>query len=334
MVKIACSFNSKIIERFGPKRPDDWDFQYIKFPCSDEELIEQCKDVDVLFCGPVDPIRRNVIENLDNCKLIQSLGVGYDKIDLEAAREKGIFVCNNRAVNAVPVAELSVGLMIACLRRICDADKKIKNGKFVENFKEYQVMGQTELSSKTVGLVGLGAIGKTLTKILTAFGCKVMYYDVVRASLDFEEEYNIQYASYDEILEHCDIISYHVPVTDATRNMVRKETIEKMKQNAIIINIARGEIVNNEDLAEALNNGRIIAGLDVVSPEPPPADLALFHLNEVGKSRLTMTPHIAGTTDDAFMRMVSWSYENMKKVMNGEIPNNVVNKLDSMTVSV
>lgn len=332
MVKIACTFNPKVIEKFGPTRPDDWDLNYIKYPCSDEELVEQCKDVDILFCGPVDPIRRNVIEKLDNCKLIQSLGVGYDKIDLEATKEKGIFVCNNRAVNAIPVAELSIGLMISGLRRICDADKDIKNGKFHEKFNEYRVKGQSELSSKTVGLVGMGAIGQTLAKLLKAFGCNILYYDIARASLDFENEYDVEYASYEEILERCDIISYHVPVTDTTRNMVRKETIEKMKKDAIIINVARGEIVNNEDLADALNEGRIIAGLDVVAPEPPPEDLPLFHLNEIGKTRLIITPHIAGTTDDAFERMVSWSYENFRKVMNGENPNNIVNRLELVSV--
>ena len=101
-----------------------------------------------------------------------------------------------------------------------------------------------------------------------------------------------------------------------------------MKQDAIIVNVARGEIVNNEDLAEALNAGRVVAGLDVVAPEPPAADHPLLNLTEEGNSRLTITPHIAGTTDDAFKRMVQWSYDNMKRVMAGERPNNVVNGLE------
>ncbi len=327
MVKVACSCNRNIIERFGSRRPENWDFKYIQYPCSDEKLIEQCKDANILFCGPVDPIRKNVIENLEKCKLIHSLGVGFDKIDLKAAKEKGIYVCNNRAVNAVPVAELAIGLMISCLRGMCQADKKIKGGKFHESFKEYQVKGQSELNSRVVGLVGLGAIGKAVAKMLNAFGCKVMYCDKVRAPLEFEKEYDLEFATYDEILEKCDIISYHVPVLDSTRNMVRKETIEKMKQDVIIINVARGEIVNNEDLAEALNNGRVIAGLDVVAPEPPPEDFPLFHLNDVGNTRLTITPHIAGTTDGAFQRMVKWSYDNMIKGINGERPKNLVNGL-------
>lgn len=329
MVKVRVTCNKNIIERFGVKKPEGWDFKYINYPCSDEELVEQCKDADIIFCGPVDYFRREVIEQLDNCKLIHSLGVGFDKIDLQAAKEKGIYVCNNRAVNAAPVAELAVGHMINCLRRMPEADAKIKArgvDGFNESFKEYQVKGQNELGSRVIGLVGLGAIGKAAVGMLQAFGCKIKYYDVFRDE-KFEQEKGLEYCEYNEILKTCDIISYHVPVLETTRDMVRKETIDLMKQDAIIINVARGEIVNNEDLAEALNNGRVFAGLDVIAPEPPTADHPIFNLNEVGKARLSITPHIAGTTDDAFIRMSKWSYEDMEKVMRGERPNNVVNGL-------
>ncbi len=330
MVKVRMTANRNYIEKFGVQKPEGWDFQYINYPCSDDELAEQCKDADIVFCGPVDFFRREVIEKLDRCKLIQSLGVGFDKIDLEAAKEKGIFVCNNRAVNAVPVAEIAVGHMISCQRRMMEADQIIKEkgaAGFIESYKSYQVKGQSELSERAVGLVGLGAIGKAAVQMLKGFGCKLYYYDMIRASQDYERENDLTFASYEEILEKCDVIAYFVPVTDKTRNMVRKETIAKMKQDAIIINVSRGEIVNNEDLAEALNEGRVFAGLDVVAPEPPTEDHPLFNLNEVGNARLSMTPHIAGTTNDAFVRMSQWSYDNMVKVMNGERPNNVVNGL-------
>ena len=327
MFKIKCTFTPKIIEKFGGEKPEGMDFEYIKFPCSDEELIEQLKEADVLFCGPVDFIRKNVIDSLPNLKLIQSLGVGYDKIDLEAAKAKSVYVCNNRALNAASVAEHAILLMLACIKKLAYADAKIKEGKFNEVFREYQVKGHTELGGKTVGLIGLGAIGKAVTKYLDAFGCKLLYTDVIRCDKEFEEKYNLKYTDYDELYEKCDILSYHVPVQPETRNMINKEAIAKMKDNVIIINVSRGEIVNNEELAEALNSGKVIAGLDVIAPEPPSDDHPLFHLNETGRERLTMTPHIAGTTDDAFVRMCNWSYENMRKVMNGEKPNNIVNGL-------
>lgn len=193
--------------------------------------------------------------------------------------------------------------------------------------REFAVKGQFELSSRVIGLVGLGAIGKALVSMLKPFGCKIYYYDVFRASEDYEKENGIEYATYETILEKCDIISYHVPVLDETRDMVRKETIDKMKDDAIIINVSRGEIVNSADLAEALNNGKIFAGLDVIAPEPPPVDHPILNLTEEGNARLSITPHIAGTTDDAFIRMSQWSYENMVRVMNGERSNNIVNSL-------
>ncbi len=330
MVKVRITCPEAIIERFGVPKPEGWDFKYIKFPCSDEELIEQCKDADIIWCGPVDHFRREVIEKLDNCKLIHSLGVGFDKIDLEAAKEKGIFVCNNRAVNAVPVAELALVHMLNCLRRIPATDARIKNegaDGFMACFKEYFAKGQSELGSRVVGLVGLGAIGKAAVDFLRPFGCKVVYYDVFRASKEYEEKNNLEFVTYEELLKLSDIISYHVPVLDETRDMVRKETIDMMKQDAIIVNVARGEIVNNQDLADALNSGKVYAGLDVIAPEPPTNANPLFHLNEIGKGRISITPHIAGTTDDAFIRMSKWSLDDMVKVMNGERPNNIVNGL-------
>ena len=327
--KVRVTLRKSVVERFGVERPAEWDWKYVNYPCSDEELIEQCKDADILYVGPVDPISRNVIEHLDNCKMIHSHGVGFDKIDLEAAREKGIYVCNNRSVNAVPVAELAITHMLNCLRRVPSTDAKIKAGGldgFKQCFEDYNINGHKELSGRTVGLVGLGAIGKAAVKILKAFNCEILYYDVFRAE-EFEIENNVKYCTYDEILEKCDIISYHVPVLDSTINMVRKETIDKMKQDAIIINVARGEIVNDQDLVDALEAGKVYAGIDVISPEPPSADHPMFHINDAGKARLSWTPHIAGTTNEAFTRMVEWTYNDIKKVMAGERPNNIVNKL-------
>lgn len=330
MVKVKVTCNKNIIERFGVKKPEGMDFEYIDFPCSDERLAEQCKDADIIFCGPVDYFRRPVIEALDHCKLIHSLGVGFDKIDLEATKEKGIYVCNNRAVNAKPVAELAVAHMINALRRIPEADHKIKAGGvdgFQESFTDYQKKGQSELGTRTVGLVGFGAIGKEAAKILKAYGCTLKYYDAFRAPEEVEKEFDIEFSTYEDICKTCDIISYHVPVLDETRGMCCKKYIDMMKDGAVVVNVARGEIVNNEDLAAALDAGKVFAGLDVIAPEPPTADHPIFNLTEEGKNHLSITPHIAGTTDDAFIRMSEWSYADMVKVMNGERPNNVVNGL-------
>lgn len=327
MTKVIALKEPNGVQRFGVEKPEGMEFDFIEWPCSDEELKEALKDADILWTGPVDFIRKDVIDSAKNLKLIQSLGVGFDKIDLEAAKANGVYVCNNRAVNAKSVAEHAVGLMLACLKKTAPNDARIKNGEFDKCFAEFKANGHKELGTRTVGLVGLGAIGKEACKYLKAFGSKVLYYDVVKADEAFEKEYDLKYCTLDELYEQCDILSYHVPVLDSTRGMVNKAAIAKMKKDVIIINVARGEIVNNDDLKEALNNGRVTAGLDVIAPEPPAPDHPLFTLNEVGNNHITITPHIAGTTDDAFIRMVQWSYDNMRKVMAGEKPNNVVNGL-------
>lgn len=327
MAKIVSTMKQALMEKFGVEKPAGWEIEYVDYPCDDDVIAEACKDADYLLCGPVDPISKNLIDKISHIKLIHSLGVGFDKIDLQAAKDQNIYVCNNQAVNAMPVAELAVTLMINSARRIAQADAAIKKGGFHQQFQEYRVKGQRELGGFTVGLVGMGAIGKVAAKILNAYGSKLYYSDVVKLDPDFEKQYNIEQVSFEEICEKCDIISFHVPVLDSTRGMVNKDTIAKMKKDVIIINVSRGEIVNNKDLKEALENERVFAGLDVIAPEPPSDDHPLLNLNEVGNSRLTITPHIGGTTDDAFMRMQTWVYENMVRVEKGERPINIVNKM-------
>lgn len=327
MAKIVSTMKRALMEKFGVEKPAGWEIEYVDYPCADDVIAEACKDADYLLCGPVDPISKNLIDKIGHIKLIHSLGVGFDKIDLQAAKDNDIFVCNNQAVNAMPVAELAVTMMVNTARRIAQADAAIKKGGFHDQFQEYRVKGQRELGGQTVGLVGMGAIGKVAAKILNAYGSKLYYSDVIKLDDEFEKQYNLTKVSFEEICEKCDIISFHVPVLDSTRGMVNKDTIAKMKKDVIIINVSRGEIVNNEDLKEALENERVYAGLDVIAPEPPSDDHPLLNLNEVGNSRLTITPHIAGTTDDAFIRMQTWVYENMVRVENGERPINIVNKM-------
>lgn len=328
MTKIKCTFSPSVVDRFGKNRPKEMDFDYINYPLSDEDFIEQLKDADILFCGPMEFITKKIIEGGKKLKLIQSIGAGYDKIDLEYARQRGIYVCANRGANAIAVAEQTILLMLSCLKKLPYADARIKSGHFNDVFEEYRANGHCELGACTVGLIGMGAIGKMVAKFLHAFGAKIMYNDVVRADQDFEELYNVQFMEREEIYKGCDIISYHVPVLPATTGILNKEAIAKMKENVILINVSRGEIVNNEDLAEALNAKKVIAGLDVVAPEPPDEKThPLLNLTQDGNDRLTITPHMAGTTDNAFQRMCDWAYANMVKVMNGERPDNIVNGL-------
>lgn len=328
MTRIKSTIKPPLVERFGVEIPEGMELEFINYPCTDDELIAAAKDADVLWVSPVDIISKNVIDSLPNLKLIQSLGVAFDKIDLAAAKDAGVYVCNNRAVNAASVAEHAVCLMLACLKSLPYFDARIKKGEFGEAMDDSRKVGHFELGTRTVGLIGLGAIGQEAVKYLTAFGCKLYYYDTKQAPKEYEEKYGLTYGTLDELYANCDILSFHVPVLDSTRGMVNKDSIAKMKKDVIIINVSRGEIVNNEDLRDALNNEQVIAGLDVIAPEPPAADHPLITLTEKGNARLCATPHIAGTTNDAFIRMSQWSYDNMVKVVAGERPNNVVNGLE------
>ncbi len=316
-----------LIEKFPVPLMGGWEISYAKHPLDEDNIADLAKDADYLLVGAVDDISADLINRMKHIKLIQSLGVGFDKIDLEAAKENGIYVCNNYGVNAAPVAELAVTLMATVLRRVAYTDAAIKAGEYDEQFNDYRIRGQHELAAMRVGLVGMGSIGKKVAKLLNAYGCELYYSDVNAVDEDTKKAYNLTRLDLDELCATCDIISFHVPVLDATRGMVNKELISKMKDDAIVINISRGEIVNNDDLKEALENGKIYAGLDVIAPEPPEKDHVLLNLSEEANKRLTITPHIGGTTDEAFIRMIEWSYENMLKVEQGERPINIVNGL-------
>ncbi len=327
MTKLATTLKKSLIERFGVKVPEYLDIEYVDYPCSDDEIVKACEGASYLLTSPIHIISRNLIERLDSVKMIHSLGVGFDKIDLEAAREKGIYVCNNSGVNSQSVAELAVGMMSNSLRRIVQTDAKIKAGGYEEQFMEYRKLGQRELGTATVGLVGMGSIGKVIARLLNAYGSKLYYCDVVEVEKDFANKYDLEKITYDEICEKCDVICFQVPVLDATRGMLNSEAIAKMKQDAVVVNVSRGEIVNNEDLKDALEGEKIFAALDVLAPEPPSKDHPLLNLNEVGNSRLSITPHIGGTTNEAFIRMQIWVYENIARLENGERPIHIVNGL-------
>lgn len=325
MIKVVVSLPKERVERYNVKPPENFHLEYIKYPYTDEELIEVGKDATFLFLS-LSPASKKVVESLKHAKLIQSEGAGYDGIDLEATKEAGIYVCNAKGVNKVAVAEHTIGLMLAALRRTAEADKQIKKGNFVANYLDYEKRGMRELSSCHVGIIGIGDIGREVVKRLKPFGCKVSYYNHRRQSEEVDKRLGVEYMDLNDLYKNCDIISIHVPLTSTTENMINKDTINLMKRNAIIINTARGGIVNQEDLAQALIEGRIEgAALDTISPQPPNPEHPLLNLNEDAARRLILTTHIAGITSEAFARMQKVAWSNMLKVLNGVRPDNIVN---------
>ena len=324
MLTIVTTVTKQRFEKYGVSFHEDWNVKYLS-GASQSELAEACKDADVLFVGSTDVVSAEVINANPQLKLIQAEGVAFDKIDVEAAKAAGIPVSNNRAVNNVSVAEHTIGLILAGLRRTALCTSEIASKPYTQVQGEYRAQGEHELGGMTVGLVGFGAIGREVAKRLQGWDCNLVYYDAYPPSKEVEEQLHVTYMEQDELFRKADVISLHVPVLPTTTGMINKETMATMKKNVLIVNTARGEIINQEDLVEALENGDIYgAALDVVYPEPAPDDLPLFHMSEAGRSRLTFTPHVGGTTDEAFTRMLRWTVENCERVEKGEKPINSV----------
>jgi D-3-phosphoglycerate dehydrogenase len=177
-------------------------------------------------------------------------------------------------------------------------------------------------------MIGMGVIGREVAKRLAPWGCRLVYTDPIRMDEELEKAYGLEYVTQEELMRESDIISIHVPVLPSTINMINRETLSMMKNDVLLVNVARGEIVNNDDLAWALEAHEIgFAALDTVAPEPMPDDHPLRNLRPDADARVLFTTHSAGRTDQAFKRMLEWAIASMKKMENGERPNNIVNGL-------
>ncbi|MCF0142576.1 MAG: glycerate dehydrogenase [Parasporobacterium sp.] len=325
--KVLSTVIESRFDKYGIHFPADWEVKYLDFPYTDEQMIEAAKDVDYIFVNATHPVTANVIKNCGHIKLIQSEGVAFDKIDIAAAKEMGIPVSNNRGANANGVAELTVGLMMAAYRRIALSDKRLKREDFVTVKNDSLAMGIHELGGKHIGFVGMGAIAKEAVKRLQNWNVTISYYDVFRPTPEQEQELGITYMPYEKLVRECDVLSFHVPALPETINMLSTEQFKAMKNTAIVVNTARGEVIDQAALAKALEAGEIAhAALDVLTPEPTPADHPLLNMTQEGMDRLTLTPHVGGMTDEAFITMLNGGIDNFARVENGEAPINVVNK--------
>ncbi|WP_051401583.1 2-hydroxyacid dehydrogenase [Advenella kashmirensis] len=244
-------------------------------------------------------------------RFVQKFGAGYDKIDLQAARDNGVGVAIASGMNADPVAELVVFLILAVYRRFRYLDETIRAGQWVKS--EMRAKARS-LSGKTVGIVGLGAIGRAVSGRVQAFDAKVIYHNRVRLGEQEETRLNVIYCTLDELIEKADILSLHLPLTPRTRGLICAEKIARMKSDAIIINTARGELIVEDDLVEALRSGRIMgAGLDVFGTEPIGVNDALLELDNV-----VLTPHIGGAVLDNVGNMAVHCFDNMTRFVRGE----------------
>lgn len=254
-----------------------------------DELQAIIGDYDALIVRSATKATKEIIEKGNKLKVIGRAGIGVDNVDVAAATEKGIVVMNTPQGNALAAAEHSIALMFAAARKIAFADRTMKQGKW-----EKKALMGIELYEKTLGVIGIGNIGALVAEKALALGMRVIAYDLY-VSKEFAESKGIELVDFDTLLKESDFIAIHVPLVKDTRNMINKDTIAKMKKGVIIINVARGPIVNEKDLLEALEGGHVAcAALDVFDPEPPPADNPL-----VLSDKTVCTPHLGASTKEA-----------------------------------
>ncbi len=288
--------------------PGELEVAVVNPALSEAEKIELCRDADAIVTSD---ITTNVLRECPKVKLIQTLSAGYDRMDLESILEMGIPVANNGGANAISVSEQTLALMIGISRNLmAQWDSTTRQRAWRSDLYQTDL---SEVTDKTVGIVGLGRIGRQVAKRLTGFDTRTIYYDIEDIPEDVRREVKAAPVDFDELLESSDIVSMHVPLTRRTRGMMSDREFSMMKPTAFFINLCRGPVVDEAALYRALTGGQIAgAGLDVLEVEPSPADNPLFDLDNV-----IITPHMAGQSSETALRAAHFAYGNILRVLNG-----------------
>lgn len=276
--------------------------KYDKFLDKEKEIISLSKDANAIICD-LEEISKNVIEQSPNLDIISRRGVGTDSVAVKYAQKKGIKVARTLGVVEKPVAELVMAFILNVYRRIIPLNKEMHQGKW------NKILGNS-LEGKTLGIIGMGNIAQEITRKAKAFDLDVIYYDVERKR-ELEEELEIKYLALNDLYQESDIISLHVPLNKHTENLVDYDSFKKMKKNALLINTARGPVVNNKDLKKALENKLIFyAAIDVFDSEPK-TDSVLVNCDNV-----LLTPHVGTFTEEIFIKMDVLAAKNVVDFFN------------------
>lgn len=281
-------------------------------PLTEDELLPLLQDCDGYIAG-LDFITKDVLQKCEKLKVISRYGAGYDRVDIQSAKEQGIIVTNTPGVNAEAVGELAFAHILAVARKIAYLNQSVRDGQWVRSVG-------IELKGKTLGILGLGAIGKIVARCGQGFGMDVMAYDPY-----INEEYcklhNIKNTSFEEVISSANVLSLHLPLNDSTKHIINKTAIENMKNGTIIVNTSRGGIIDEEAAYEALKNGKLGGlGLDAFEIEPP-ENSPLFQLDNV-----VVTPHTGAHTKEATENMANMAIDNLIKILTGQECNSIVNK--------
>jgi glyoxylate reductase len=282
-----------------------------------EDLLKKVSDKEGLLPLLVDAIDREVIDRAPRLKIIANCAVGYNNIDIDYARQKGILVTNTPGVLTESTAELTIALILAVLRRIPQAERFTRDKKF-KGWALDLWLGK-DLAGAKLGIVGFGRIGRAVARRALAFHAEILYFDPQRTSPDIEMFYRATYLPLDDLLRTADIVTIHAGLTPQTRHLISRERLALMKTDAVLVNVARGPIVDENALADALAAGKLWgAGLDVYEREPE-IEEKLFSLDNV-----ILLPHIGSATYAARLKMAMTAARNLMQGLSGETPDNPV----------
>lgn len=304
-VLVIGPFNESMKQALAQSFDERFELEYI----TSRDEYDRIKDADYIILRTLD-LNADDIAGMQSVKLIQRWGVGYDTVDIKAASEKKIPVAITYGINATPVAEMALALTLAVYRGLVPMTNGIQAGSWE---REAVSKNSYTINSKTVGIIGIGNIGRKVAALFQAFGANVIYYDLFRLSAEREQELNLTYSELDDIWSKCDIISLHAPATPETTHIVSAESLGKMKDGAVLINTAREELVDMEALAAVLKTGKLLGvGLDAIE-ESTMSDLPFAGLNNV-----VLTAHLGGNTADNAVHMAKQCAEQVSAISKGK----------------
>ncbi|HIF72224.1 MAG TPA: lactate dehydrogenase [Dehalococcoidia bacterium] len=303
--------------------PQDLDWGVVSPEAPSPEQAEAMADAVAIITNGLS-ITTEMLTKMPKMKLLQVMSAGFDRLDVPAIRELGIEVCNNSPAIARSVAEHAISMMMMVYKRLPQGIDGVKDGTWQQPAKSGEYGKVYELSGRTVGIIGLGNIGTWVAKMLRGFETTTLYTDVRKFSKNHERDLNVTRVSMDELLDRCDVVTVHVPLSSSTTGLMGHREFAAMRPDAIFINTCRGPVQNEAELIEALEAGEILgAGLDVTEVEPTPLDSPLMNMDNV-----VLTPHLAGSSEERVDRALVFSFENARRALNGEKLENLVQVLD------
>jgi phosphoglycerate dehydrogenase-like enzyme len=300
------------------EKPSGWDVTLVNPEDGEQRIVDELKDARYLLAlgGPVSS---KVLETAKELKLIQTWGMGTDHLPVEWCLRQGMFVANAGGANSIAVAEYTVLLMLACLRKFVPFNQSIRSGEFQGSTEK---SGSHELYDKTVGIIGFGNIGRRVAKLCYGFGANIIYFERYFVPFALRADLKARSVSLEQLLAESDIVTLHVPAYSGNRHLIGAKELNAMKRSAYLINTSRGDVIDEEALIRTLNERKITgAGLDVFDPEPPDPKNPLLTMPNV-----VVTPHMAGLTEENMKPRCETIWTNVLLVSEGKEPLNIVDE--------